>query len=50
MIREGQEFFVKTREEVFDQLINIANMQLENTTNPERMTRTERAIYDKEGP
>ena len=50
MIREGREFFVKTREDVFDQLINIANMQLENTTNPERMTRTERANYDKEGP
>jgi hypothetical protein len=50
MIREGRESFVKNREEVFDNFINIANNQLENTTNPERMTRTERAIYDKEGP
>lgn len=49
MIRDGPALFDSNKEEVFDFLISMANMQHETTSNPARMTRFERVNHDKEG-
>lgn len=49
MLRGGMELFKATRILVFDQLLSIAQMQLETTSDPSRMTRHEKAIFDKKG-
>ena len=49
MIRDGADHYVSSRVSVFDQLLMIANNQLETTSDPERMTRSERLNYDEEG-
>jgi hypothetical protein len=49
MIRDGLEFFQSTKLTAFNQLIQIANEQLETTSDPSRMTRHERVNYDKLG-
>ena len=49
MIRDGPAHFDSNKEEVFDFLISMANMQHETTSNPARMTRFERVNHDKEG-
>jgi hypothetical protein len=49
MIRDGPGHYLATRERVYDQLLIIANNQMETTSDPDRMTRYERANYDKAG-
>lgn len=49
MIRDGSDYYIASRENVFDQLLVIANNQLETTSDPERMARYERTNYDKAG-
>jgi hypothetical protein len=49
MIRDGPGHYLATRERVYDQLLIIVNNQMETTSDPGRMTRYERANYDKAG-
>ena len=49
MMRDGPAIFDSNKEEVFDFLISMSNMQHETTSNPARMTRFERVNHDKEG-